>query len=150
MLKILQNHYSATGDRRVIDCLSRYFDYQLRELPKTPLDHWTFWGQRRGADNLMVVLWLYNVTGQPRLLELAELIESQTYPHADERVAARIALPQENLESIERLRREAYAATSTGVTSPRRPAAPHRGVGGAPPRTVNVISRIESRISTAP
>ena len=33
MLKILQNHYSATGDPRVITVLDRYFRYQLRELP---------------------------------------------------------------------------------------------------------------------
>jgi len=37
MLKILQNYYGATGDKRVIECLSKYFHYQLRELPKTPL-----------------------------------------------------------------------------------------------------------------
>ena len=64
MLKVLQQHYSATGDPRVVDVLLRYFRYQLTELRKTPLDHWSFWGNRRGADNLMVVHWLYNVTGE--------------------------------------------------------------------------------------
>ena len=67
MLKILQNYYTATGDERVIAALARYFGYQLRELPKTPLGHWTFWGNRRGGDNLMVVLWLYNKTGKGKL-----------------------------------------------------------------------------------
>ncbi len=81
MLKVLQQHYMATGDQRVIDALTRYFQFQLRELPTTPLGHWTFWGNRRGADNLLVVYWLYNITGEPFLLELGELIHEQTHPY---------------------------------------------------------------------
>lgn len=80
MLKVLQQHHSATGDRRVLELMTRYFRYQLRELGKTPLDHWSFWGNRRGGDNLMVVYWLYNLTGEGFLLELAELIHRQTFP----------------------------------------------------------------------
>lgn len=77
-LKILQQYYSATGDPRVIDCLTRYFHYQLEQLEQTPLDHWSFWGKERGADNLEVVFWLYDLTGDRRLLELGKLIHSQT------------------------------------------------------------------------
>lgn len=80
MLKILQQYYSATGDERVIDCLTRYFRYQLRELPNRPLDHLTLWANRRGGDNLMVVYWLYNITGDDFLLELGDLITEQTFP----------------------------------------------------------------------
>lgn len=83
MLKILQQHYMATGDKRVPDVLTKYFRYQLRELPKTPLGNWTFWGNRRGADNLMVVYWLYNITGDQFLLELGELIHKQTHPYTE-------------------------------------------------------------------
>lgn len=78
VLKVLQQYYMATGDERIITMLSRYFKYQLQELPKTPLDYWTFWAKERGGDNLQVVLWLYNITGERFLLELAELINSQT------------------------------------------------------------------------
>ncbi|MHC4402742.1 MAG: beta-L-arabinofuranosidase domain-containing protein [Planctomycetota bacterium] len=84
MLKILENYYGASGDDRVIECLSKYFRYQLRELDSTPLGHWSFWGNRRGGDNLLVVLWLYNVSGDEQLLELAELVHSQTYRHTEE------------------------------------------------------------------
>jgi DUF1680 family protein len=80
MLKVLKTHYEATGDRRVVDCLRRYFAYQLRTLHARPLDHWSFWANRRGGDNLMVVLWLYNLTGEEYLLELARLIHRQTFP----------------------------------------------------------------------
>lgn len=79
VLKILQQYYSATGDERVIELMLNYSRYQLQELPKTPLNHWTRWGQARGGDNLMIVYWLYNITGEKFLLNLAELIHHQTY-----------------------------------------------------------------------
>jgi len=80
MLKVLQQYYDATGDGRVIDLMTNYFRYQLKELPDTPLDNWSFWGNRRGGDNLMLVYWLYNQTGEKFLLDLAELIHKQTFP----------------------------------------------------------------------
>lgn len=83
VLKVLQQYYMATGDERVITVLTNYFKYQLRELPGTPLDHWTFWAKERGGDNLQVILWLYNITGDRFLLELAELLNSQTVDWAD-------------------------------------------------------------------
>lgn len=83
MLKVLQQYYDATHDERVINLMTRYFKYQLQELPKTPLGHWTFWGNRRGGDNLMVVYWLYNITGDAFLLDLAELIHQQTFDWTD-------------------------------------------------------------------
>ena len=79
-LKILQQYYNATGDKRVLECLKRYFAYQAEHLKETPLNHWTDWGQWRGADNLEVVYWLYNITGESWLLELGELIHEQTTP----------------------------------------------------------------------
>ena len=83
MLKIMQQYYMATEDERVIDFLTKYFRYQLEKLPESPLGHWTFWGEQRGGDNLMVVYWLYNITGDKFLLELGELIHSQTFNWTD-------------------------------------------------------------------
>lgn len=77
-LKIIKQHYMATGDERVIPFLDKYFRYQLKHLPEQPLDNWTFWGAQRGGDNLEVVLWLYNLTGEKYLLELGELIHKQS------------------------------------------------------------------------
>ncbi len=77
-LKIIKQYYMATRDSRVIPFLDKYFRYQLRMLPKFPLDNWTFWGAQRGGDNLEIVLWLYNLTGEKYLLELGELIHSQS------------------------------------------------------------------------
>lgn len=79
VLKIMQQYYSATGDQRVIPFFTNYFKYQLKELPASPLGKWTFWGEQRGGDNLMIVYWLYNITGDKFLLDLGELIHKQTF-----------------------------------------------------------------------
>lgn len=80
MLKVLRQYFQATNDTRVIQVLTKYFHYQLQELPSHPLDERTFWANRRGGDNLEVVYWLYNITGDEKLLELGELIQEQTFP----------------------------------------------------------------------
>lgn len=82
MLKVLQQYYSATNDERVIKLMDGYFRYQLAELPKDPLGKWSFWGERRGGDNLQIVYWLYNITKEDYLLELGELIHKQTHDWA--------------------------------------------------------------------
>lgn len=79
MLKVLQQYYSATLDQRVLTLMDRYFRYQLKTLPEMPLDKVTYWAGRRGGDNLQIVYWLYNITQEPYLLELGELIHEQTY-----------------------------------------------------------------------
>jgi len=83
MLKVIQQYYSATGDERVIPFMTNYFKYQLKELPQKPLGNWTFWGEQRGGDNLMIVYWLYNITGEKFLLELGELIHKQSFNWTD-------------------------------------------------------------------
>ncbi len=80
MLKVLQQYYNATNDQRVLILMDKYFRFQLKQLPEEPLDFLTFWGNRRGGDNLMIVYWFYNITGEDYLLELAELIHEQTFP----------------------------------------------------------------------
>ncbi|MGE5599773.1 MAG: beta-L-arabinofuranosidase domain-containing protein [Bacteroidota bacterium] len=75
MLKALAMHYEATGDARVLELMRAYFRYQLRALKARPLEKW---GAARGADNILTVHWLYNLTGEPFLLDLAALIFAQT------------------------------------------------------------------------
>ncbi|NVK92428.1 glycoside hydrolase family 127 protein [Bacteroides sp. L10-4] len=78
VLKFLKQYYDATGDERVIPFMTRYFKYQLKQLNITPLNHWTYWGKMRGGDNLLVIYWLYNITGEKFLLELGDLVTEQT------------------------------------------------------------------------
>lgn len=79
MLKVLQQYYSATKDKRVLQLMDNYFRFQLKELATNPLDKYTYWAGRRGGDNLQVVYWFYNITKEPYLLELSKLIHQQTY-----------------------------------------------------------------------
>lgn len=79
MLKVMMQYYSATKDKRVINLMTNYFKHQLKELPKRPLGQWTFWASQRGGDNTMAVYWLYNITGDKFLLDLADLLHKQTF-----------------------------------------------------------------------
>lgn len=76
MLKVLTQYHDATGDPRVIPVFQRYFEYQLSELPKRPLRDW---GKFRWQDEMLSVVWLYNRTGDAKLLELMRLLHSQGY-----------------------------------------------------------------------
>jgi uncharacterized protein len=75
-LKALTQYQELTGDARVIPLMDRYFRYQLGELPTRPLRDW---GKFRWQDELLSVIWLYNRTGSPYLLDLARLLHQQGY-----------------------------------------------------------------------
>lgn len=78
MLKVLQQYYTATNDTRVIPFMTKYFRYQQANLKNCPLNKWTEWSESRGGDNIMAVYWLYNITGDKFLLELADTLYKQT------------------------------------------------------------------------
>ncbi|PRZ26059.1 beta-L-arabinofuranosidase domain-containing protein [Flavobacterium granuli] len=100
MLKIMQQYYSATNDKRVIPFLTNYFKYQLQELPKNPLGTWTDWGKERGGDNLMVVYWLYSITGDKFLLDLGDLIHKQTYDYTNVFLNGEVLTSQMSLHGV--------------------------------------------------
>jgi hypothetical protein len=76
MLAALQSFHEATGDRRVLNHMSRYFQYQLH-LPADKLLP-ASWQKLRGGENLESVYWLYNRTGERFLLELAKKLFERT------------------------------------------------------------------------
>ncbi len=76
MLKALTQYQEFTGDARVIPLMDRYFRYQLSALPTRPLRDW---GKFRWQDEALSVLWLYNRTGSPYLLDLVRLLHKQGY-----------------------------------------------------------------------
>ncbi len=76
MLKALAQYQEVTGDSRVIPVLEQYFAHQLRELPKRPLRDW---GKFRWQDEVLIVIWLYNRSGDSSLLNLAHLLQQQGY-----------------------------------------------------------------------
>ncbi len=76
MIKVLAQYHEATGDPRVIPALTRYFHYQLAALPTRPLRDW---GKYRWQDEMLIVEWLHERTGDPSLLRLASLLQRKGY-----------------------------------------------------------------------
>ena len=75
MLKALWQYYTATGDKRVPEMMLRYFAYEYRTLPQRPLREWAC---ARGAENMLMVAALYNLTGKAFLVKLMSLLRDQT------------------------------------------------------------------------
>lgn len=78
MLYAIRSYYEYTHDRRILPFMERYFRYEL-SLPSRYFLPGS-WQQVRGGDNLESVYWLYNRTGDPKLLQLATRI----YQHASD------------------------------------------------------------------
>jgi hypothetical protein len=76
MLWTLQDYYEYSGDKRVLDLMTKYFQFQAAYPEEDFLK--TYWANSRGGDNLYSVLWLYNITGESWLLDLAEKIHRNT------------------------------------------------------------------------
>ena len=74
ILKVLTQYFEVTGDPRVIPALRKYFAHHLAAAGEKPLAQWAVF---RWADELVTVLWLYDRTGDPALLDLARLLHSQ-------------------------------------------------------------------------
>ena len=70
MLYAYRSYYDYTGDKRILDLMTRFFHWELT------LDDKMFfnggWGAARNSDNMDMVYWLYNRTGDPELLKLGE------------------------------------------------------------------------------
>jgi len=75
MLKVLIQYYTATADRRVPEMMLKYFAYQYRNLDQHHLQDWAV---SRGAENMLAVIWMYNLTGKNFLLKLLQKLQEQT------------------------------------------------------------------------
>jgi len=76
MLFALRSRHEATGDARVLPFMTRYFRYE-NGLPDGELLPGS-WQKLRGGDNLEVVYWLYNRTGESFLLDLGRRLHERT------------------------------------------------------------------------
>ncbi len=76
MLFCLQDYHSFTGDKRVIELMTKYMKY----LTTVPEDKFLvgYWPKMRGGDLLYSVYWLYNRTGDAFLLDLARKVHRHT------------------------------------------------------------------------
>lgn len=76
MLSALRSLHEATGDKRVIPFMTRYFRW-LTTVELHRILHGS-WQKVRGGDNLDSIYWLYNRTGEEWLLELARVNHERT------------------------------------------------------------------------
>lgn len=76
MLKVLTQYQEATGDQRVIPVMTRYLHYHLAQAQGRPLVEWASY---RSADQALSIFWLYNRTGDAKLLELARILRNQSF-----------------------------------------------------------------------
>ncbi|MDE3197965.1 MAG: glycoside hydrolase family 127 protein, partial [Acidobacteriota bacterium] len=76
MLKALTQYQEVTGDPRVIPVMEKFFAYQAKDLAANPLREWA---QYRWGDEILSIVWLYNRTGDPKLLDLARQLARQGF-----------------------------------------------------------------------
>lgn len=76
MLWCMQSYYAYSGDPRVITFMTKYFHWQ-ETVPDSQLLK-IYWENSRGGDNLYSIYWLYNLIGEPSLLDLAVKIHRNT------------------------------------------------------------------------
>lgn len=74
MLNVLQSYYEYSADPRVIELMTKYFQWQ-NQLPPDAFGA-GYWPKIRAGDNIESVFWLYNRTGAPWLLDLAKKIHA--------------------------------------------------------------------------
>ena len=72
-LNALQSYYEFRGDKRVLDCMLRYFKWEYT-IPDADLLT-DYWEHQRQGDNIASVLWLYNRVPAGFLLGLAEKLD---------------------------------------------------------------------------
>ena len=75
-LKALTQYYDATRDDRVLACIERNVRCLKGLLAQTPL---FVWGKSRWADLVLSIHWLYDHSGEPWLLDLANTAHQQGY-----------------------------------------------------------------------
>lgn len=76
MLWALQTYYESTGDQKVLDAMTDYFNWEMT-VPDTQFLK-GFWQEKRGGDNMWSVIWLYNRTGNETILPLIDKLHKNT------------------------------------------------------------------------
>jgi uncharacterized protein len=74
--KVLMQYYEATGDKRAIEVLTKYFKYLRNTPPDWPDKDWR---GVRAMENAVTGYWLYRQTKSPVFLETIESIQNNCF-----------------------------------------------------------------------
>jgi hypothetical protein len=74
--KVLMQYYEATGDKRAIDVLTKYFRYLHETPPDWPDKEWR---GVRAMENAVTGYWLYRQTGELWILETIASIQKNSF-----------------------------------------------------------------------
>jgi uncharacterized protein len=74
--KVLMQYYEATGDKRAIDVLIKYFRYLHDTPPDWPDKEWR---GVRAMENAVTGYWLFRQTGKPWILETIQSIQKNSF-----------------------------------------------------------------------
>ncbi|QLH78458.1 glycoside hydrolase family 127 protein [Halosimplex rubrum] len=78
--KVLAQYHEATGDERAVEAMLLFCDWLADALEDRPLERW---GRYRWADLAVSLYWLYDRTGDERLLDLVSTAAEQGYDWGD-------------------------------------------------------------------
>jgi len=73
--KVLMQYYEATGDKRALNVLTKYFRYLHDSKPDWPDKEWR---GVRAMENAVTGYWLYRQTGEPWILETIASIQKNS------------------------------------------------------------------------
>lgn len=73
--KVLMQYYEATGDKRALDVITKYFRYLHDSKPDWPDKEWR---GVRAMENAVTGYWLYRQTGESWILETIKSIEQNS------------------------------------------------------------------------
>ena len=76
-LWLVRDWAEATGDKRVVPFLEKYFNFQKKEFAECPISGDSMWAVARTGDEMDVVFWLYEQTGK-EWLEFARTLSKES------------------------------------------------------------------------
>ncbi|MBR1587181.1 MAG: glycoside hydrolase family 127 protein [Kiritimatiellae bacterium] len=77
-LWLVRDWAEATGDKRVVPFLEKYFNFQKKEFAECPISGDSMWAVARTGDEMDVVFWLYEQTGKDEWLEFARTLSKES------------------------------------------------------------------------
>lgn len=76
MLWVLQDYYEYSGDKRALDVIRKYLNWETQRPDVGFLD--SYWENSRGGDNMWTAIWCYNRLGLTWLPNLVTKIHNNT------------------------------------------------------------------------